>query len=330
MPEPILEISQLSLSYHQQLKVLDDISLHLLDGEIACLLGQSGCGKTSLLRAIAGFEKPSDGAILLRQQALFSINEIMPIEQRNVGMVFQDYALFPHLNVAQNISFGLKRSGSRQQENTQRLHQILELLELSAHSSKFPHQLSGGQQQRVAIGRAIITQPDLLLLDEPFSNLDVYLRDKLAYDLRQLLKSQGISALMVTHDQEEAFSFADRIAVMHEGKIEQYATAKTLYNKPASAYVANFIGRGEVLTYQQAVKLNPELQDNRPFYLFRPEQLMASAQGAIEASLVRLINQGHSQLLHCRIDANTMVYAKAETEFECLPGETIKLQLAID
>ena len=182
----------------------------------------------------------------------------------------------------------------------------------------------------MAIGRAIITQPDLLLLDEPFSNLDVYLRDKLAYDLRQLLKSQGISALMVTHDQEEAFSFADRIAVMHEGKIEQYATAKTLYNKPASAYVANFIGRGEVLTYQQAVKLNPELQDNRPFYLFRPEQLIASAQGTIEASLVRLINQGHSQLLHCRIDANTMVYAKAETEFECLPGETIKLQLTID
>jgi len=226
-------------------KVLDGFSLALEPGMIGCLLGPSGSGKTTVLRLIAGFESPDEGRITVGGVCVADGRFSLPPFQRQVGMVFQDHALFPHLTVAQNIAFGLRRWGKA--ERAARVQALLELIDLTAFANRYPHELSGGQQQRVALARALAPRPRLLLLDEPFSNLDVQLRERLASDVRRILKHEAVTALMVTHDQFEAFAIADRLGVMAGGRLAQWDSAYGLYHEPKSRFVADFIGEGAFL-----------------------------------------------------------------------------------
>jgi len=223
--------------------VLSGVSFELEKGEIGCLLGSSGCGKTTLLRSIAGFEKLNSGEVVINQQVLTGQGKHVPAEQRNVGMVFQDYALFPHLSVLKNVMFGLRENG----QSKQKALGLIERVGLAGKENHMPHQLSGGEQQRVALARALAPEPVLLLLDEPFSNLDVSLRERLGHEVREILKETNTTALMVTHDQMEAFAIADKVGVMNGGQIEQWANAYDIYHCPNSLFVAGFVGQGSLI-----------------------------------------------------------------------------------
>ncbi len=239
-----LQLESVRIAYGAT-EVVRDLSLSLERGHIGCLLGPSGCGKTTILRAIAGFERLTAGRVAINGETVSTPQQHRAPEQRRVGMVFQDFALFPHLSVADNVSFGL-RSGSRA-ERRARADEMLAVVGLSEHADKYPHQLSGGQQQRVALARALAPDPELLLLDEPFSSLDVELRTRLAVELRDILKARGITAILVTHDQQEAFAIADEIGVMKAGELLQWDSAYNLYHRPASRFVADFVGQGVFL-----------------------------------------------------------------------------------
>jgi iron(III) transport system ATP-binding protein len=241
---PLLELRAISLAYDTPAgarTVVDQLSLSLARGEIGCLLGASGCGKSTVLRAIAGFEPLRDGAIALDGAVLSSVAHEVPPERRRVGMMFQDYALFPHLNVRDNVGFGLRREPAAARRA--RVARMLELVGLADAARVYPHELSGGQQQRVALARALAPAPELLLLDEPFSNLDVDTRERLAFELRDILKTTGHTAILVTHNQAEAFAIADRIGVMRDGALAQWDTPYTLHHRPATPFVADFIRR---------------------------------------------------------------------------------------
>ena len=255
---------------------VDRVSFALEKGDLLGLLGPSGCGKTTLLRILAGFEKPSEGTVKLAGRVVSSSHDWVPPEKRNTGMVFQDYALFPHLTVAQNIAFGLRKKGDIIK---QRVAQVLELVGLAQLAKRYPHQLSGGQQQRVALARALAPQPTLMLLDEPLSNLDVQVRQRLRQEVRQILKSTQTSAIFVTHDQEEALAISDQIAVMRQGKIEQIGTPESIYTQPASRFVAEFVTSANFLPAQ------------------RYENLWKTEIGAWELSTARLNGQTKGELM---------------------------------
>ncbi|MGS0742098.1 ABC transporter ATP-binding protein [Glaciimonas sp. GG7] len=218
------------------------VSLQLAAGQLGVLIGPSGSGKTTLLRTIAGLEQPQSGRILLDQMVLDGPGVRVAAERRRIGMVFQDFALFPHLTIAANIGFGLHQMPAQQVR--QRVDEMLALVDLASAHDQYPHQLSGGQQQRVALARALAPQPRLLLLDEPFSSLDIELRERLAQDVRAILKQAKMTALMVTHDQLEAFAIGDVVGVMQAGHLEQWAAPYQLYHRPTSRFVADFIGHG--------------------------------------------------------------------------------------
>src|SRR5512137_2237105 len=217
----------------------------LAEGRIGCLLGPSGCGKTTVLRCIAGFEPVQAGSIALSGRTVSAPGLLIPPEQRRVGMVFQDYALFPHLTITANVGFGF--GGRPTPSQRERVQAMLALVGLAGVGNAYPHELSGGQQQRVALARALAPEPDLLLLDEPYSNLDVDLRERLSIEVRDIIKRTGTTAILVTHDQHEAFALADEIGVMREGRIEQWDTAYNLYHKPETRFVADFVGQGVFL-----------------------------------------------------------------------------------
>ncbi|MEJ6818190.1 putative 2-aminoethylphosphonate ABC transporter ATP-binding protein [Pseudomonas sp. LF-5] len=225
---------------------LDNVSLDVAAGELVCLLGPSGCGKTTLLRCIAGLEKQDSGELYLGDR---DVSHLAP-QARDYGILFQSYALFPNLTVEANIAYGL--AGSGRDEVRRRVGQMLELVGLTGSEKKYPGQLSGGQQQRVALARALAPAPSLLLLDEPMSALDARVREHLCTELRQLQRNLGITTLMVTHNQDEAMLMADRIAVMNNGRVEQYATPQEIYNRPATPFVAEFVGQGNWLPFQRS------------------------------------------------------------------------------
>ena len=238
---------------------LADVSFTLKEGELLGLVGPSGCGKTTLLRIIAGFESPSRGSIELAGRQIAGTNCWVPPEQRHTGMVFQDYALFPHLSIAENIAFGLENKSSQgtkkwwhqaksgRKKIKQRVGEVLGLVGLSGLEKRYPHELSGGQQQRVALARALAPQPPLILLDEPLSNLDVQVRQRLRHEIRHILKQTGTSAIFVTHDQEEALAISDTIGVMSQGKLEQIGTPEEIYTQPASRFIAEFVTQANFL-----------------------------------------------------------------------------------
>ncbi|TSE02746.1 ABC transporter ATP-binding protein [Mesorhizobium intechi] len=242
MAEPFLSIQHVRKSYGSN-TVVQDFSLDVEPGEFVSFLGPSGCGKTTVLRMVAGFEDPSAGKIVVAGK---DITRLKP-NQRNVGMVFQAYALFPNLTVAQNIAFGLKVAGMNKADADKRVAEMLDMIKLPQMADRYPYQLSGGQQQRIALARAIAPKPKLLLLDEPLSALDAKVRVSLREEIRSIQKKLGITTIFVTHDQEEALSISDRIAVMYGGKAEQVATPFEIYNRPATKFVANFVGTLNVL-----------------------------------------------------------------------------------
>ncbi|MCD0503485.1 ABC transporter ATP-binding protein [Bordetella petrii] len=251
MPD-LLELERIQLAYDtpQGLRpVVQDLSLALPSGHIGCLLGASGCGKTTILRAVAGFEPVRAGHIALDGKVISSPTVQVAPELRRVGMMFQDYALFPHLTAAQNVAFGLRKLGKA--ERTARVAEMLDLVGLSASADSYPHEISGGQQQRVALARALAPSPDLLLLDEPFSNLDVDTRERLAFEVRDILKSTGHTAILVTHNQAEAFAIADRIGVMNQGKVVQWDTPYNLHHHPADGFVRDFVRREALVAQRQ-------------------------------------------------------------------------------
>jgi putative spermidine/putrescine transport system ATP-binding protein len=242
MAEPFLSIQHVRKSFGPT-TVVQDFNLDVEPGEFVSFLGPSGCGKTTVLRMVAGFEEPSAGKIVVAGK---DITRLKP-NQRNVGMVFQAYALFPNLTVAQNIGFGLKVAGMPKADADRRVAEMLDLIKLPQMGDRYPYQLSGGQQQRIALARAIAPKPKLLLLDEPLSALDAKVRVSLREEIRSIQKKLGITTVFVTHDQEEALSISDRIAVMYGGKAEQVGTPFEIYNRPATKFVANFVGTLNVL-----------------------------------------------------------------------------------
>ena len=248
-----LSLSSVSINYGK-VAAVSEVSLALQGGAIGCLLGPSGCGKTTLLRAIAGFEPLAGGSITLGARELSGRAGHLPPEQRSIGMVFQDFALFPHLDVQRNIGFGLNKMPAEQRRAI--VEEMLELTGLAPWAGAMPHELSGGQQQRVALARALAPDPDILLLDEPFSSLDTELREQLAVEVRDLLRTRNLTAILVTHDQQEAFAMADQVTLLREGKVVQTDSAYNLYHRPANLFAAGFIGRGSVI----AVHADPQGQ----------------------------------------------------------------------
>jgi iron(III) transport system ATP-binding protein len=238
-----LAVHQVEINYPGLSRpTVKNMTFELEPGHIGCLLGPSGCGKSTLLRAIAGFQPIQQGEINLGARTVSTANSCLPPEKRRIGVVFQDYALFPHLNIQDNIRFGLRHWPAAQQQA--RVNELLQLVHLEGLAKRFPHELSGGQQQRVALARALAPAPQVMLLDEPFSNLDVELREKLGHEVRDILKTAGITTLLVTHDQYEAFAMADGVGVMQHGEIVQWDTPYRLYHEPASRFVADFVGEG--------------------------------------------------------------------------------------
>jgi iron(III) transport system ATP-binding protein len=246
----ILSVEQISKTFSgNSIPVVNQVGFTLKQGELLGLLGPSGCGKTTLLRILAGFEKPDQGKIYLAGKLVNDQGLIIPPEKRNTGMVFQDYALFPHLTIAENIGFGLETKQPRfsRQEIKARISEVLSLVGLTGLEKRFPHELSGGQQQRIALARALAPKPSLILLDEPLSNLDVKVRQRLRHEIRRILKQSGISGIFVTHDQEEALAISDKIAVMQNGYLEQIGTPEDIYIQPASRFVAEFVTHANFL-----------------------------------------------------------------------------------
>ena len=239
-----LEVKQLDFAYGRN-QILFEFDFSLEESQIGCLLGPSGCGKTTVLRAIAGFENPTKGEIVLNGNKLNGSKIFVEPEKRQIGMVFQDIALFPHLSVESNIQFGIRSLPQNQRDK--RSNELLDLVGMSQFKKTYPHELSGGQQQRIALARAIAPKPSLLLMDEPLSSLDEELREQLAREIRLILQQEKISAILVTHDQNEAFAVGDHICVMHQGRVQQNDSAYNLYHRPLNRFVAEFIGEGALL-----------------------------------------------------------------------------------
>jgi len=259
-----------------------EVSLAVEPGELLTLLGPSGCGKTTTLRMIAGFERPDAGRVLIGEQ---DVTTLMA-NQRNIGFVFQNYALFPHLTIFENVAYGLRVKRMAAAEITTHVHQVLQTVGLAGYDRQFPHQLSGGEQQRVALARAIVIRPRVLLFDEPLSNLDAKLRVHMREELRDLQKRLSITAVYVTHDQEEAMAISDRIVVMHQGSIVQQGTAEALYHHPESAFVAQFIGRTNLVS-GRLLRVGPDGLEVE--VAGRPHRLAGRAAGAAVGETVRLV-----------------------------------------
>jgi len=355
-----LEIKQLEVCY--EATTLGDhaavaaVSLSLTAGEIGVLIGPSGCGKTTLLRAVAGLERASNGSITIASRVVSGLQDgglraHVPPEQRRVGMVFQDYALFPHLDVAKNVGFGLRHL--HQSERKRRVVEVLELVGLAGEQHRYPHELSGGQQQRVALARALAPKPALLLLDEPFSNLDVELRERLAHEVRGILKAEGTTALFVTHDQLEAFAIGDTIGVMDQGQLHQWADAYTLYHRPATRFVADFIGHGVFATakvenhlengalHKHVVTALGELHDISPEVLaslpigecevlLRADDIVHDDASPVQAQIIRKAFRGSEFLYTLQLKTGEAVLAHVPSHHDHQIGEWIGIRPEVD
>ncbi|TKA90917.1 ABC transporter ATP-binding protein [Halopseudomonas bauzanensis] len=339
MSDIVLELNNLACGYAGH-KVVQELSIHLRAGDIGCLLGPSGCGKTTTLRSIAGFEPVSAGEIRLDGQVLSSPTHNVPPEQRRIGMVFQDYALFPHLTVAQNIAFGINKHPERQRI----IGELLELVKLGKLGQRYPHELSGGQQQRVALARALAPEPRLLLLDEPFSNLDGELRRRLSGEVRDILKARGTSAMLVTHDQSEAFAVCDQVGVLREGRLQQWDTPYNLYHEPATPFVASFIGqgyfiRGQLLTPDTVQTELGVIRGNRAYQLptgsavdvlLRPDDIVGQEGSSLTATVTGKLFLGASTLYRLQLATGSVLEAIFPSHDDHSLGEVLGIRVSAD
>lgn len=294
---------------------VERLSFSLSHGEIMAVLGPSGCGKTTTLRLIAGFEKPDEGEVLLRGEVVSGKGGMVSPEKRGVGMVFQDYALFPHLSVAKNIAFGLRRINGSAREK--RVKETLDLINMSEMADRYPHQLSGGQQQRVALGRALAPNPIVLLLDEPFSNLDADMRAQMRHEVHTILRREGATTILVTHDQHEALSFADTVAVLNRGRLEQIGTPEAVYHRPATSFVAAFVGHAsfipaylqdrEVVTEMGRVPYSGNHVASEVVLMVRPDDVQISLDDNGDSTILVKEFQGAQNLYTIRLPSGATV-----------------------
>jgi iron(III) transport system ATP-binding protein len=333
----LLEVENLRHAYGEQ-EVVRGVSFSVARGAIGCLLGPSGCGKTTVLRCIAGFESLQEGEIRLAGRVVSGGDVMLPPEKRRIGMVFQDYALFPHLSVAGNIAFGLHAAGA--EERGARVQELAKLVGLVAALEKFPHEISGGQQQRVALARALAPRPELLLLDEPFSNLDVDLRERLSHEVREIIKASGATAVLVTHDQQEAFAMADEIGILHEGRIQQWDNPYNLYHRPINRFVADFVGQGVFLPAKAVNGSELEIElgilqgdshgGGALEVLLRPDDVVHDDAAPTLAEVVHKAFRGAEILYTLRLASGRKVLALVPSHHNHALGEKIGIRLDVD
>ena len=309
MTQPILVCRNLTKRFGE-VAAVNGASLEVEEGSLTALLGPSGCGKTTLLRLIAGFETPDEGEIVLRGSIISSPAHHAPPEKRHVAMVFQDFALFSHLDVAANVAFGLPKGADK----TARVGELLALVRLNGLQDRMPHELSGGQQQRVAMARALAAEPDLIVMDEPFSNLDPSIREEVRGEVRQLLRSVGITAIIVTHDQEEALSLAGEVAVMIDGHILQVGTPAEVYGYPVSRAVGEFVGAANVVpgdadgSHVDCVLGRFDAAAEGPVdVMFRAESLAVSEDGIVHGKVVDIDYYGHDQMVVVKLESGELL-----------------------
>jgi iron(III) transport system ATP-binding protein len=313
---------------------VDNLSLSVGHGEVLALLGPSGCGKTTTLRLIAGFETPDAGQITIDDRLVAAPNGMMvPPEQRSVGVVFQDYALFPHLTIAENVGFGL--TGTPRTGRRERVRAVLELVGLGAFGERYPHELSGGQQQRVAVARALAPAPGVVLLDEPFSNLDADLRAQMRDEVEKILRTAHTTAIFVTHDQEEAFTIADRVGVLNAGRLEQVASPETIYHHPATPFVAEFVGAADFLpgivtsegvVTEIGVFANTEQREpgEKVRVMIRPDDVTFAPRPDGEAVVVRRYFRGSENLYALALPSGTTVHSSQPSSATVAPGTRVR------
>jgi len=341
----VLELDGITKDYGPECAV-EELSLSVNDGELLTMLGPSGCGKTTTLRMIAGLEQPSDGTIEIDGDTVADSTSFEKPEERDVGIVFQDYALFPHLDVEENIAFGLTDATERAVD--ERVTELLELVDLSEHREKMPSQLSGGQQQRVALARSLAPEPDVLLLDEPFSNLDVRLRVEMREEVRKILKRAGVTAISVTHDQEEALSISDRVAIMNDGTIEQVGDPAEVFENPESRFVASFLGQASFLSARVAGddietgmgtfetgRLNGPVEAYNGAtvdVLVRPDDLRAvpTAESTADGYVTQRQYNGPSFVYRVKLHSGDVVHCLHNHSESFEPGEPVEIDLTAD
>lgn len=336
---PLLQVVDIDCRYGQD-TVVHGASLHVRKGGFVSLLGPSGCGKTTILRAIAGFEPVHRGEIRLRGETVAAPGRSVPPERRRLGMVFQDYTLFPHLDVASNIAFGLRDRKPAEQRHTAQA--LLELVGLSGYGARYPHELSGGQQQRVALARAIAPGPDLLLMDEPFSSLDTDMRERLGIEVREILAERDVTGILVTHDQLEAFASSEQVGVMHDGRILQWDTPYNLYHEPANRTVADFIGQGRFLrgTLLAPNALETEIgliRGDRAYgwprgtavdALVRPDDVVPDEASDLRCAITHKAFKGAEILYTLKLPTGTELLSLFPSHHEHQVGDTVGVRLA--
>ncbi len=330
----LLELDNIVCRYGDQTAV-DGLSLRVREGHLACLLGPSGCGKSTILRAIAGLEPIYQGSIKLDGRTLSTPTHSLAPEKRQLGMVFQDYALFPHMNVQQNICFGLKKHSRRDRQRIS--EELLATVGLEGLAQRYPHELSGGQQQRVALARALAVRPRLILMDEPFSNLDVDLRERLSLEVKQILAEQGITGILVTHDQSEAFAVSDMIAVLNAGKLQQWDTAFGLYHDPCNRFVADFIGKGVFLRGRLVTPDSVEtelgiIQGDRAYdlplnsaldVLVRPDDILPDADSPLSGVVIHKAFKGSEIIYTLQLDTGSRLLSSFPSHHDHAVGERV-------
>lgn len=341
MTKLLLDIKKIECRYCGQTAVRK-LSMHVNEGDLVCLLGPSGCGKTTVLRAIAGFESLYAGEIIIRDQVMSRPGYSRAPEKRNLGMVFQDYALFPHMDVNANIGFGLRNLNPTEKNRV--VKNMLEVVDLEGFGQRYIHELSGGQQQRVALARALAPKPDLILMDEPFSNLDIEMREHLSQEVRQILKNQGATGVLVTHDQHEAFAIGDQIGVMHEGQILQWDTAYDLYHSPSNLFIADFIGqgvflKGTLLTHETIQTELGIVKGDRAYdwpegtkleLLVRPDDIVYDPEGDLYGEVTQKAFKGAEILYTLKMSPNIEVLSLFPSHHNHSIGERVSVRLAPD
>jgi iron(III) transport system ATP-binding protein len=337
----LLEIKSIVCKHDDRVTV-DDLSCNVSQGSLACLLGPSGCGKTTVLRAIAGFHPITRGEIRIGDHVMSKPGISVAPEKRRVGMVFQDSALFPHLTVYDNVGFGIKAMGP--DKRNQQIRHLLQRVGLPEMSQRYPHELSGGQQQRVALARALAPNPDLILMDEPFSNLDIETRERLGYEVRDIFKDQGTTCVLLTHDQNDAFALCDHVGVMREGRILQWDTPYNLYHEPATRFVADFIGDGVLLPgrlIESGVVQTGlgRIAGKSPCagvvgdtldVLVRPDDIVPDDLGGFGATIVRTEFMGADIIYPLTTSDGVQVLSLFPSHADHRLGETVRVRLQAD